>query len=237
MLAGRRIILTGASEGIGRALALALATAGAKVALAARDRDRLETLAQECRRRGGEALAVPTDISNAQDCEWLVQEAAKAFGGIDVVIHNAGITMWSRFDALTDLSIFETLLRVNYLGPVHLTAHALPLLRQSKGLLVGGFVRGSVIGSAPNSGIVVFPRNTRPARRRRATRMSSTGVNKCCVATEPRRMNDPRMAFASLIAIGTAPSCLALMRRNAWMSPSRSSIAAADALKYSGPLT
>src|SRR4051812_3040057 len=135
-LAGKRIILTGASEGIGRALALELAGRKARLALAARDRARLDSLAQECRARGGDALAVPTDVANAQDCEWLVQEAVKGLGGLDAIIHNAGVTMWSRFDALKDFEIFETLLRVNYLGPVHLTAHALPHLKQSRGLIV-----------------------------------------------------------------------------------------------------
>jgi len=132
----RRIILTGASEGIGRALALALASRGARLALAARDRERLETLAQECRTRGGEAVAVPTDITNQQDLEWLVAETVKSFGGLDTVIHNAGITMWSRFDALQDLGIFERIMEVNYLAPVRLTALTLPHLRQSRGLIV-----------------------------------------------------------------------------------------------------
>jgi short-subunit dehydrogenase len=133
---GRRIILTGASEGIGRALALELAARGARLALAARDRDRLETLAQECRARGGDALAVPTDVTNTQDLEWLVAETLKAYGGIDAVVHNAGITMWSRFDALADLSIFERVMDVNYYAPVRLTALTLPHLRQSRGLIV-----------------------------------------------------------------------------------------------------
>lgn len=137
MLEGRRIILTGASEGIGRALALELAGRGARLALAARDRARLESLAQECRARGGEARALPTDVTNMQDCEWLVNETVTAFGGVDVVIHNAGITMWSRFDELKDLSIFEQVMEVNYLAPVRLTALALPHLKQSKGLLMG----------------------------------------------------------------------------------------------------
>jgi len=132
----RRIILTGASEGIGRALALALASRGARLALAARDRERLETLALECRTRGGEAIAVPTDVTNQQDLEWLVAETVKAFGGIDVVVHNAGITMWSRFEAFQDFSIFERIMEVNYLAPVRLTALTLPHLRQSRGLLV-----------------------------------------------------------------------------------------------------
>jgi short-subunit dehydrogenase len=151
-LAGKRIILTGASEGIGRALALELASRRARLALAARDRDRLESLVQECRLRGGEAVAVPTDIANEQDCDWLVREAVKSFGGLDVVVHNAGVTMWSRFDALKDFEIFETLLRVNYLGPVHLTAHALPHLKHSKGLIVAVASLAGLTGVPERSG-------------------------------------------------------------------------------------
>jgi short-subunit dehydrogenase len=152
MLDGRRIILTGASEGIGRALALELAGAGARLALAARDRQRLESLAQECRARGGEARALPTDVTNQQDCEWLVNETVSAFGGIDVVVHNAGITMWSRFDALADLSILERIMEVNYLAPARLTALALPHLKQSKGLLVAVASLAGLTGVPERSG-------------------------------------------------------------------------------------
>jgi short-subunit dehydrogenase len=135
-IAGRRFILTGASEGIGRALALALAARRARIVLAARDASRLETLARECRAAGGEAHAVPTDVANAQDCEWLIAEAMRALGGIDVLVNNAGITMWSRFDALSDLEVFERLLEVNYLAPVRLTSLALPHLKESRGMMV-----------------------------------------------------------------------------------------------------
>jgi short-subunit dehydrogenase len=152
MLEGRRIIVTGASEGIGRALALALAARGARLALAARDRPRLESLAQECRARGGDARALPTDVTNQQDCEWLVDETVKAYGGIDVFVHNAGITMWSRFDALQDLAIFERLMQVNYLAPVRLTALALPHLRTSKGLLVAVASLAGLTGVPERSG-------------------------------------------------------------------------------------
>ena len=147
-----RVILTGASEGIGRALALELARGGARLALAARDRQRLESLAQECRALGGEARALPTDVTNQQDCEWLVAETVKAFGGIDVVIHNAGVTMWSRFDALQDMSIFERLMEVNYLAPVRLTALSLPHLKKSKGLLVAVASLAGLTGVPERSG-------------------------------------------------------------------------------------
>jgi short-subunit dehydrogenase len=151
-LAGRRIILTGASEGIGRALALALAAQGARVALAARDAARLEALARECRTHGGETLVVPTDIANEVDCGWLVETTLQNFGGIDVVIHNAGITMWSRFDAIADLEIFDRLLQVNYLAPVRLTSLALPHLKQSKGLLVAVASIAGLTGVPERSG-------------------------------------------------------------------------------------
>jgi short-subunit dehydrogenase len=152
MVEGSRIILTGASEGIGRALALELAGRGARLALAARDRQRLESLAQECRGRGADARALPTDVTSSQDCEWLVNETVAAFGGIDVVVHNAGITMWSRFDALADLSIFERIMEVNYLAPVRLTALALPHLKRSKGLLVAVASLAGLTGVPERSG-------------------------------------------------------------------------------------
>jgi short-subunit dehydrogenase len=135
-IAGSRIVLTGASEGIGRALALELAGRGARLALAARDAARLEELARECRARGGEAVAVPTDVSNEVDCGWLIEKSLQALGGIDVLVHNAGITMWSRFDAMADLEVFERIMQVNYLAPVRLTSLALPHLKESKGLIV-----------------------------------------------------------------------------------------------------
>jgi short-subunit dehydrogenase len=152
MVERSRIILTGASEGIGRALALELAGRGARLALAARDRQRLESLAQECRGRGADARALPTDVTSSQDCEWLVNETVAAFGGIDVVVHNAGITMWSRFDALADLSIFERIMEVNYLAPVRLTALALPHLKRSKGLLVAVASLAGLTGVPERSG-------------------------------------------------------------------------------------
>ena len=151
-IAGQRIVLTGASEGIGRALALALASRRARLVLAARDASRLESLARECRAAGGEAFAVPTDVANAQDCEWLVGESMKSLGGIDIVIHNAGITMWSRFDAVADLEIFERVMEVNYLAPVRLTALTLPHLKTSKGLIVAVASLAGLTGVPERSG-------------------------------------------------------------------------------------
>lgn len=147
-----RIIVTGASEGIGRALALELAARGAHLSLAARDRSRLETLAQECRALGGEAHVIAMDVTSPQDCERLVDETLAVFGGIDVFVHNAGITMWSRFDALADLAILSRLMDVNYLAPARLTSLALPHLKQSKGLLVAVASLAGLTGVPERSG-------------------------------------------------------------------------------------
>src|SRR4029077_17925881 len=125
-----------APEGIGRALALPLAPHGACLALNARNAARLEETARECAARGARVLALPGDVSGQAECTLLVGRTAQRFGRIDALVNNAGITMWSRFDAVSDFSVFERLLAVNYLGAVYLTAAALPHLRESRGLIV-----------------------------------------------------------------------------------------------------
>lgn len=130
------VVLTGASEGIGRALALQLADQGATLVLAARDRARLSELAALCQQRGARALAVPTDVSEEPQCAALVATALGQFGRIDMLIANAGASMWSRLDELRDLQLLERLMRVNYLGAAWLAWHALPALKQARGRIV-----------------------------------------------------------------------------------------------------
>ncbi len=135
--AGKAVLITGASSGIGRALALELARQGARLALAARDEARLSAVALQCQALGGAAVALATDVGAEAPCRDLVARAVVAFGQMDVLVLNAGISMWARFDELTDLSIFERMMRVNYLAGVYLTAAALPHLKQSRGQIVG----------------------------------------------------------------------------------------------------
>jgi NAD(P)-dependent dehydrogenase (short-subunit alcohol dehydrogenase family) len=135
-LAGNSILVTGASQGIGKAVCLELAGRGARLTLAARDAAALEQVAAACRDRGGEALVVPTDVSQPGDCERLVRQAVATWGALDALINNAGIDMIARFDEVADLQLFERLMRVNYLGYVYPTYYALPELRRSRGRLV-----------------------------------------------------------------------------------------------------
>lgn len=134
---GNAVILTGASRGIGRELAFQLADQGAWLALAARDEGALEEVAAECRRRGARVVAIPADVGEEAQCAALVARAVEALGRIDTLINNAGISMWARFDELRDLSVVERIMRVNYLGSVYCTWHALPHLKQTRGRIVG----------------------------------------------------------------------------------------------------
>jgi short-subunit dehydrogenase len=129
------VVITGASEGIGRALALRLAPDRPKLVLAARDAARLETLAAEARALGADCLIVPCDLGERGACDALVAAALARFGRIDVLVANAGVTMWARFDALEDLSIVERTMRVNYFSVAWLTHAALPSLKASRGRL------------------------------------------------------------------------------------------------------
>lgn len=90
-LVGRRVLITGASRGIGRALAVGLAEAGAKLAVAARTREGIEETASQIRTRGGEAIAFEMDVSNVAGCRAGVAQAARHLGALDVLINNAGV--------------------------------------------------------------------------------------------------------------------------------------------------
>ena len=85
------VVITGASSGIGEAMARVYAEMGAKVVLGARQADKLEALCNEITSRGGKAAWAATDVTKVEDCERLINTAVEAFGGIDVLICNAGI--------------------------------------------------------------------------------------------------------------------------------------------------
>jgi len=149
--AGRVVLVTGASSGIGAELARQFAAAGARLVLAARDSARLETVAAECRALGGDALVVPTDVATQASCEAMVARAVTHFGQIDVLINNAGLGSSAQFDEITDLTIFDTLMRVNYLGSVWCTAYALPHLKKT---------RGQIVAIASLTGLTGVPKRT-----------------------------------------------------------------------------
>lgn len=131
------VVITGASKGIGAELARQLAAKGAKLVLAARNAAELEAVADECRKLGATAITVRADVAEERDCQAIVSGAVLAFGRLDTLVNNAGMSMWARFEEIEDVSVLERIMRVNYMGAVYCTRHALPYLRESRGRLVG----------------------------------------------------------------------------------------------------
>ncbi len=131
------VVITGASSGIGKELALQLAEQGAWLVLAARNTERLTAVKTECETRGGKAIAIPTDVTEGEQCEALIQQTVSHFARVDMLINNAGRSMYANFEDIRDISIFEALMRVNYLGSVYCTYYALPHLKQTHGRIVG----------------------------------------------------------------------------------------------------
>ena len=149
---GKTVLITGASEGIGRALALTLASERPRLALNARNAARLAEAAGACAALGAQVLELPGDVSRQEECAALVARTLAHFGALDVLVNNAGITMWSRFDRTGDLGVFAQLLATNYLGPVYLTAAALPALKAARGLIVAVASMAGLTGVPERSG-------------------------------------------------------------------------------------
>lgn len=130
-------LITGASSGIGEALARQFAANGYAVVLAARRREALESLSNELSRACGvPCLPVVADVAREADCRALVSQAAEKLGRIDVLINNAGLSMRAPF-AEVEMSVLERLMQVNFWGAVYCTQAALPWLLRSRGSIVG----------------------------------------------------------------------------------------------------
>jgi 3-oxoacyl-[acyl-carrier protein] reductase len=142
--AGKRVIVTGGSRGIGRAIALGFAASGAAVSICARDRGALEATQAELARHGGTAHAMPCDLADGAAIARYVGEATAALGRIDVLVNNA-----SGFGITDDEAGWEASIAVDLLGTVRASRAALPLLAQ------GG---GSIVTVASISGLHPSPR-------------------------------------------------------------------------------
>lgn len=130
-LQGRRVLITGASSGIGRSLAEEAAFRGARVALTARSADKLDDLVGTLTGRGAEAIAVPGDVSSEEDRQRLVQTVTDRFGGLDVLINNAGVASWAHFAESTE-DVLRQIMEVNFFAPAELIRLAIPVLTQGQ---------------------------------------------------------------------------------------------------------
>jgi short-subunit dehydrogenase len=149
---GNVVVITGASKGIGAELARQLAAGGAKLVLAARNGKELDAVADECRKAGASVVSVKADVAVERDCQAIVSGAILAFGRLDTLVNNAGVSMWARFEDIEDMSILERIMQVNYMGAVYCTHYALPHLRESRGRLVGVASLAGRVGVPTRSG-------------------------------------------------------------------------------------
>ena len=161
-LAGKVAIVTGASRGIGRAIAVRLAKEGAKTVLCARTLGALETAVKEIERDGGTAAAMALDLRLPESPAQLADFAAQHFGGIDIVVNNAGATKRDAFLQLTDDDWLDGF-ALKFFGAVRLTRAAWPHLKASRGSVInisgaGGRTPGAefAIGGSVNAAIQSF---------------------------------------------------------------------------------
>ena len=144
-LSGKRVLITGASSGIGAAAATAFARAGADLVLLARSREGLEVVAAQARAYGGQAHVVPADVSDRAAVEAAVETAVTALGGLDVLVSNAAAMIFGTFEDSTP-DDFERTMEITYMGAVNVIRAALPHLERSHGGIV---VTGSIMGKVP----------------------------------------------------------------------------------------
>ena len=130
------VVITGASSGIGKALALEYAQRGANIVMSARNKDRLDKAVEDVKAKGVRVLGVVSDVSVEADCRMLIDKSVAEFGGIDILINNAGISMRAIFED-TELDVIRKLMDVNFWGTVYCTKFALPFLMARKGSVVG----------------------------------------------------------------------------------------------------
>ncbi len=122
---GKTVVITGASSGIGEALAVEFIAKGANVVAGSRSDMNVEA-----------AVWVSTDVTKEADCKRLIDTAVERFGGIDVLVCNAGISMRALLDDV-EVDVLKRLMEINFWGTVYCVKHALPWLQKSKGTIVG----------------------------------------------------------------------------------------------------
>lgn len=159
------ILVSGASRGIGAAVARMAAGLGASVALTARSAEDLETVAEGIRQGGGRAVEIPADVSSVSDCRWIVEQTLETFGRLDGLVNNAGVLVPMATIENTDPSAWQYNLQVNLIGPLALAQAALPHLKESAGRIVNvssgaavSVISGMSAYSAAKAGLNVLTR-------------------------------------------------------------------------------
>lgn len=130
------VLITGASSGIGRALAFAFGREGANIAICGRKADALQQVTSELQQAGITVFSLITDVSNEADVQQFIEQTIARFGRLDILINNAGISMRSML-VDTDPAVIQKVMDINFMGTVYATRYALPYIQQTKGSIVG----------------------------------------------------------------------------------------------------
>ena len=151
-LAGASALVTGAGRGIGREITLALVRAGVRVGAASRSADELESLARDARDAGGEVLPLPTDLLVPADCLAAVEKTAARFGGLRILVNNAGVGLHASLAETTDEQ-WDRVIGTNLSGAFRVTRAALPHLRREGGHV---FMISSLAGSNATANLSAY---------------------------------------------------------------------------------
>jgi NAD(P)-dependent dehydrogenase (short-subunit alcohol dehydrogenase family) len=188
-LQNKVVLITGAARGIGRATAAAFAREGSRVALVDRDRSAVEDAAREIGDRS-HALPLTADVSRRTEVDAAVQACVAAFGGIDVLVGNAGISFARAIDEYTDEE-WDRILGVNLNGAFYAIRAAVPFLRQSKGSVVFVSSMTALVGQARGAAYVASKGALVSMTKALALELGESGVRVNCVC--PAGVDTPLM--------------------------------------------
>src|SRR5438309_3255136 len=197
---GKVVVITGASSGLGEATARLLSAEGASVVLGARRVDRLQSLAGELTRNGGKALAIPTDVTDADQVKRLIDAAVQTYGRVDVVINNAGLMPHSPLERLK-IDDWNRMIDVNIKSVLYGIAAALPYMKQQQAghiinvsSVAGHKVRpGSAVYAATKAAVLTLSEGLR--QEVKPYNIRTTVISPGAVATElPNSVTEPDIA-------------------------------------------
>ncbi len=197
---GKVVVITGASSGLGEATARLLAAQGASVVLGARRSERIQAVVDELNSSGGKALAIPTDVTHADEVKRLVDAAVQTFGRIDVMINNAGLMPHSPLERLK-IDDWNRMIDVNIKGVLYGIAAALPYMKQQKAgqiinvsSVAGHKVRpGSAVYAATKAAVLTLSEGLR--QEVKPYNIRTTVISPGAIATElPNSVTEPDIA-------------------------------------------
>lgn len=157
-LKGKVVAVTGASAGIGKAIAIKLAENGVKVVLGARNIEQLQRIVDEIKNYNGDAISVKIDVSKKEDLIYFVNAAVEKYGTLDVIINNAGVAQLSRIDEL-DVDGWEQMIDINIKGVLYGMAAAIPVFKQKQSGHIVNIISTSGIKIVPTQGIYAGTKN------------------------------------------------------------------------------